>query len=98
MKLLYVFLLVEIILLVYLGISYTMYVYTRHLVSENYPTGEDTSKYKIIVKRYRFWESNTLSTIYLQILLLAFGFFVCYVEGLAYSGGDGFVWFRVCES
>ena len=71
MKLLYVFLLVEIILLVYLGISYTMYVYTRHLVSENYPTGEDTSKYKIIVKRYRFWESNTLSTIYLQILLLA---------------------------
>lgn len=48
-----------------------MYVYTRHLVSENYPTGEDTSKYKIIVKRYRFWESNTLSTIYLQILLLA---------------------------
>lgn len=71
MKLLYVFLLVEIILLICLGISYTMYVYTRHLVSENYPTGEDTSKYKIIVKRYRFWESNTLSTIYLQILLLA---------------------------
>lgn len=62
MNLLHIFLLVEIILLVYLGISYTMYVYTRYLVSENYPTGEDTSKYKIIVKRYRFWESNTLST------------------------------------
>ena len=71
MNLLHVFLLVEIILLICLGISYTMYVYTRYLVSENYPTGDDTSKYKIIVKRHRFWESNTLSTIYLQILLLA---------------------------
>ena len=71
MKLLYVFLLVEIILLVYLGISYTMYVYTRHIVSENYPVGYDTLKYTRILKRNRFWEFNTLSTIYLQILLLA---------------------------
>ena len=74
MKLLYVFLLVEIILLVYLGISYTMYVYTRHLVSENYPTGDDTSKYKIIVKRYRFWEFNTLSIIcLLSIISIGYG-------------------------
>lgn len=71
MKLLYVFLLVEIILLVYLGISYTMYVYTRHIVSENYPVGYDTLKYTRILKRNRFWEFNTLSIICLQILLLA---------------------------
>lgn len=53
MKLLYVFLLVEIILLVYLGISYTMYVYTRYIVSENYPVGYDTLKYTRILKRNR---------------------------------------------
>lgn len=70
MKLLYVFLLVEIILLVYLGISYTMYVYTRYLVSENYPVGYDTLKYTRILKRNRFWEFNTLSIISIQILLL----------------------------
>ena len=71
MKLLYVFLLVEIILLVYLGISYTMYVYTRHIVSENYPVGYDTLKYTRILKRNRFWEFNTVFGICLQILLLA---------------------------
>ena len=71
MSLLQVFLLVEIILLVYLGISYTMYVYTRYLVSENYPVGYDTLKYTRILKRNRFWEFNTLSIIYLQILLLS---------------------------
>ena len=38
MNLLQIILLVEIILLICLGISYTMYVYTRHIVSENYLT------------------------------------------------------------
>jgi hypothetical protein len=70
-SLLQVFLLVEIVLLICLGISYTMYVYTRHLVSENYPVGYDTLKYTRILKRNRFWEFNTLSIICLQILLLA---------------------------
>lgn len=74
MKLLYVFLLVEIILLVYLGISYTMYVYTRHLVSENYPVGYDTLKYTRILKRNRFWEFNTLSIIcLLSIISIGYG-------------------------
>ena len=71
MNLLQIILLVEIVLLICLGISYTMYVYTRHIVSENYPVGYDTLKYIRILKRNRFWEFNTLSTIYLQILLLA---------------------------
>lgn len=71
MSLLQVFLIVEIVLLICLGISYTMYVYTRHIVSENYPAGFNTLKYTCILKRNRFWESNTLYTIYLQILLLA---------------------------
>lgn len=74
MKLLYVFLLVEIILLVYLGISYTMYVYTRHIVSENYPVGYDTLKYTRILKRNRFWEFNTLSIIcLLSIISIGYG-------------------------
>ena len=71
MNLLNVFLLVEIILLVYLGISYTMYVYTRHLVSENYPVGYDTLKYTRILKRNRFWEFHTVFIIGLQILFLS---------------------------
>lgn len=71
MSLLHVFLIVEIILLIYLGISYTMYVYTRHLVSENYPTGEDTLKYTRILKRNRFWEFNTVFSICLQIVFLS---------------------------
>lgn len=69
MSLLQVFLLVEIILLVYLGISYTMYVYTRHIVSENYPVGYDTLKYTRILKRNRFWEFNTLSIICLLSMI-----------------------------
>lgn len=71
MSLLHVFLIVEIILLIYLGISYTMYVYTRHLVSENYPTGEDTLKYTRILKRNRLWEFNTVFSICLQIVFLS---------------------------
>lgn len=71
MSLLHVFLLVEIILLVYLGISYTMYVYTRHIVSENYPVGYDTLKYTRILKRNQFWEFNTVFSICLQILFLS---------------------------
>ena len=71
MSLLHVFLLVEIILLVYLGISYTMYVYTRHIVSENYPVGYDTSKYTRILKRNQFWELNTVIIICLQIVFLS---------------------------
>ena len=51
MSLLHVFLIVEIVSLVYLGISYTMYVYTRYIVSENYPVGYDTLKYTRILKR-----------------------------------------------
>ena len=71
MNLLHVFLLVEIILLIYLGISYTMYVYTRHIVSENYPVGYDTLKYTRILKRNRFWEFNTVFSICLQIVFLS---------------------------
>ena len=71
MNLLQIILLVEIILLVYLGISYTMYVYTRHLVSENYPVGYGTLKYTRILKRNRFWEFNTVFSICLQILFLS---------------------------
>ena len=71
MNLLHIFLLVEGILLVCLGISYTMYVYTRHIVSENYPVGYDTLKYTRILKRNRFWEFNTVFSICLQILFLA---------------------------
>lgn len=71
MSLLHVFLIVEIVSLVYLGISYTMYVYTRHIVSENYPVGYDTLKYTRILKRNRFWEFNTVFSICLQILFLS---------------------------
>lgn len=74
MSLLQVFLFVELILLVYLGISYTMYVYTRHIVSENYPVGYDTLKYTRILKRNRFWEFNTLSIIcLLSIISIGYG-------------------------
>lgn len=71
MSLLHIFLLVEGILLICLGISYTMYVYTRHIVSENYPVGYDTLKHTRILKRNRFWEFNTVFSICLQILFLS---------------------------
>ena len=71
MKLLQIILLVEIVLLICLGISYTIYVYTRHIVSENYPVGYDTLKYIRILKRNRFWEFNTVFSICLQIVFLS---------------------------
>lgn len=69
-----VFLLVEIVLLICLGISYTMYVYTRYIVSENYPVSYDTLKYTRILKRNRFWGLNTLSIIcLLSIISICYG-------------------------
>ena len=74
MNLLHIFLLVEGILLVCLGISYVMYIHYRDVVFVNFPVDFKSPEYVNNLKREIFWKFMTAN-----ITMIMFLFFVTVV-------------------
>ena len=80
MNLLHVFLLVEGILLVCLGISYGVYIHYRDVVFVDFPVDFKSPEYVNSLKRESFWKFMTANT-----LMIMFLFFIA-VFGVVYGG------------